>query len=94
MEEEGKRERGRAGLKEKKGIKQRGGEKRTKREIREKEREKERMEEGNGGKVDQGPAMNGGDHVVFAVQPANHRNHGLGESLLAHPCIKARIFSL
>jgi hypothetical protein len=41
--------------------------------------------------VDQAPAVDARDHVVFPVQPADHRNHGLGESLPAHPLIKTRI---
>ena len=50
-----------------------------------------RLEDVHGGLVDQAAAVDAGHHVVFAVQPADHRNHGLGERLPAHPRIKTRI---
>ena len=54
-------------------------------------RETVRLEDVHGGLVDQAPAMDAGHHIIFAVQPADHRNHGLGKSLPAHPRIKTRI---
>ena len=45
----------------------------------------------HGGLVDQAAPVDAGHHVVFTVQPADHRNHGLGERFAAHPRIKTRI---
>ena len=49
------------------------------------------LEDVHGRLVDQAAAVDGGHHVVVAVQPTDQRNHRLGERLTAHPRIKTRI---
>ncbi len=73
------------------GIQQRGGLLEAEFFFAHPAREAVCLEDVHGGLVDQAAAVDGGDHVVFAVQPADHRNHGLGERLPAHPRIKTRI---
>jgi ribosomal protein S18 acetylase RimI-like enzyme len=46
-----------------------------------------RLDDLGDGLVDQGPAVDGGDHLVLAVQPAHQGNHGLGERLALGPAL-------
>ena len=73
------------------GVQQRGGLFQEQLVLAHPAGEAVRLEDVHGGLVDQAAAVDAGDHVVFAVQPADHRNHGLGEGLPAHPRIKTRI---
>ena len=73
------------------GVQQRGGLLEAQFFLAHPAREAVCLEDVHGGLVDQAAAVDGGDHVVFAVQPADHRDHGLGERLPAHPRIKTRI---